>query len=73
MQVDALHIPLRPPMALQASVQVIQGLLLVVGQFAGLFLMSFWLLLGLGLLCGALAWILLRKSMGRFTYERLLQ
>lgn len=35
--------------------------------------MSFWLLLGLGLLCGALAWILLRKSMGRFTYERLLQ
>lgn len=52
---------------------VLPLLLLVIGQFAGLFLMSFWLLLGLGLLCGALAWILLRKSMGRFTYERLLQ
>lgn len=58
----------------QAAVFLILPLLpLVVGQFAGLFLMSFWLLLGLGLLCGALAWILLRKSMGRFTYERLLQ
>ena len=57
----------------QAAVFLILPMLLVVGQFAGLFLMSFWLLLGLGLLCGALAWILLRKSMGRFTYERLLQ
>lgn len=58
----------------QAAVFLILPLLLlVIGQFAGLFLMSFWLLLGLGLLCGALAWILLRKSMGRFTYERLLQ
>lgn len=58
----------------QAAVFLILPLLLlVVGQFAGLFLMSFWLLLGLGLLCGALAWILLRKSMGRFTSERLLQ
>ena len=58
----------------QAAVFLILPLLLlVVGQFAGRFLMSFWLLLGLGLLCGALAWILLRKSMGRFTYERLLQ
>ena len=58
----------------QAAVFLILPLLLlVVGQFAGLFLMSFWLLLGLGLLCGALAWILLRKSMGRFTYERLFQ
>ena len=32
-----------------------------------------WILLGLGVICAILAWFLLQKSMGRFTYEKLLQ
>ena len=47
-------------------------LLLIVGQFTGVLLMNVWLLLGLGGVCAVLAWILLQKSMGRFTYEKLL-
>ena len=45
---------------------------LIVGQFTGVLLMSTWILLGLGAVCAAIAWILLQKSMGRFTYEKLL-
>ena len=48
-------------------------LLLIVGQFTGVLLMNVWILLGLGVVCAVLAWILLQKSMGRFTYEKLLQ
>ena len=48
-------------------------ILLIVGQFTGVLLMNVWILLGLGIVCVALAWILLQKSMGRFTYEKLLQ
>ena len=39
----------------------------------GVLLMNVWILLGLGVVCAVLAWILLQKSMGRFTYEKLLQ
>lgn len=52
---------------------VIPIALFVTGQFTGVLLMSVWVLLGLGIFCSVLAWILLRKSMGRFTYEKLLQ
>ena len=52
---------------------IIPVILLVVGQFTGLLLMSVWILLGLGALCAILAWFLLKKSMGRFTYEMLLK
>lgn len=52
---------------------IIPLVLLVVGQFTGVLLMNVLLLLGLGLLCAVLAWILLLKSMKRFTYEKLLQ
>lgn len=52
---------------------IIPIVLFVAGQFTGVLLMSVWVLLGLGVVCSLLAWILLRKSMGRFTYERLLQ
>ena len=48
-------------------------ILLVVGQFTGILLISFWILLGLGIVCALLAWLLLKKSMGRFTYEMLLR
>lgn len=58
----------------QAAVFLILPLiLLIAGQFTGVLLMSVWILLGLGIICVLLAWILLQKSMGRFTYEKLLQ
>ena len=47
-------------------------LLLVVGQFAGLLMISEWLLLGVGVLCAAAGFLLLRRSSARFNYERLL-
>ena len=52
---------------------IIPIVLFVAGQFTGVLLMSVWVLLGLGVVCSVLAWILLRKSMVRFTYEKLLQ
>ena len=52
---------------------IIPLILLITGQFTGVFLMGVWILLGLGIVCAVLAWILLQKSMGRFTYEKLLQ
>ncbi len=47
-------------------------LLLLAGQFTGLLLLNGWLLLLLGILCALAAWILLKKCMGNFQYERLL-
>ena len=52
---------------------IIPLILLITGQFTGVLLMNVWILLGLGAACAILAWILLQKSMGRFTYEKLLQ
>lgn len=52
---------------------IIPLILLIVGQFTGILLMSVWILLCLSVVCAILAWILLQKSMGRFTYEKLLQ
>jgi len=52
---------------------IIPLILLIAGQFTGVLLMNVWILLGLGAACAILAWILLQKSMGRFTYEKLLQ
>ncbi len=47
-------------------------LLLLVGQCAGLLLINSWILLILGLGCALLAGLLLKKAMGRFSYEALL-
>lgn len=47
-------------------------LLLVVGQFTGILLINTWILLGIGILCGLLAWFLMKKAMGKFRYELLL-
>ena len=52
---------------------IIPLILLIAGQFTGVLLMNVWILLGLGAVCEILAWVLLQKSMGRFTYEKLLQ
>ena len=52
---------------------IIPLILLIAGQFTGVLLMSVWILLVLGGVCAILAWFLLQKSMGRFTYEKLLQ
>lgn len=48
-------------------------ILLVAGQFTGVLLMSVWILLFLSVVCAILAWFLLQKSMGQFTYEKILQ
>ena len=52
---------------------IIPLILLIAGQFTGVLLMNVWILLGLSVVCAILAWFLLQKSMGRFTYEKLLQ
>lgn len=52
---------------------IVPLILLVAGQFAGVMLLNVWILLGLGVLCALLAWVLLQKAVGRFTYEMLLK
>ena len=52
---------------------ILPVILLVAGQFTGILLLNAWILLGLGAVCALLAWLLLKKSMGRFTYEMLLK
>lgn len=52
---------------------VLPLILLATGQFMGVLLINVWILLGLGGICALAAVFLLKKSMGRFTYERLLK
>ncbi|MEY8390299.1 ABC transporter permease [Lachnospiraceae bacterium] len=52
---------------------VLPVILLIVGQFTGVLLISSWLLLGIGVLCGLLAALLLKKCMEHFQYETLLK
>lgn len=52
---------------------ILPVILLGAGQFSGLMLISPWMLLGIGLLCAVLAAALLRRALGRFTYEALLE
>ena len=52
---------------------VIPVIILVVGQFTGVLLLNVWILLGLGAVCVLLAWLLLKRCMGRFTYEILMK
>ncbi len=51
---------------------IIPIVLLLAGQFTGVLLVNAWILLGLGALSALLAWVLLKKSMSRFTNEMLL-
>ena len=48
-------------------------ILLIVGQFTGVLLISTWILFLLGVFCALLAYILLKKAMGKFHYEILLK
>ncbi len=52
---------------------VLPLILLSVGQFMGVLLINTWILLSLGCICVLAAVFLLKKSMGRFTYEMLLK
>ena len=52
---------------------ILPVILLVVGQTTGLMLVNGWVLLGLGVVCGLIAFLLLKMCMGRFTYEMLLK
>lgn len=51
---------------------IVPIVLLLAGQFTGVLLVNAWILLGLGALSALLAWVLLKKSMSRFTNEMLL-
>lgn len=46
--------------------------LLIVGQVSGLMLVSPWILLALSLVCMGIAWVLLKRVVKGFVYERLL-
>jgi len=52
---------------------VLPIILLAVGQFAGVMLLSPWLLLAIGLALAAIAVLLFRGSFGKFQYENLLR
>ena len=58
--------------AQQAAVFLLLPILLIlVSQFTGVFLISAWMLLGLGAICAVFAGFLLKRAMRRFTYESL--
>lgn len=46
---------------------------LVIGQFTGIIMVSTWILLGLGIVLPLIAALLVRGSVGKFTYEKLLR
>ena len=52
---------------------VLPLVLMIVVQFSGVILISAWYLLALGAIVAAIAFILMRKSMSKFTYELLLK
>ena len=51
---------------------VLPIILLVARQFTGLLLVNVWILLGIGILRRLLAWFLIKRAMGNFSYELLL-
>lgn len=46
---------------------------LVIGQFTGVIMVSTWLLFGLGIVLALIAALLMKGSVGKFTYEKLLK
>lgn len=60
--------------AQQSAVFLILPILfLLIGQFAGILLINAWILLGIGILCLVVAFILFRQSLRNFKYEMLLK
>lgn len=47
-------------------------ILLIAGQFTGILLVDFYILLLLSIISAAVAWLLLHKAMGTLHYEELL-
>ena len=56
-----------------AAFLVLPIVLLIGGQFSGLFLLNFWIMLALGVVLALAAWVLLRRAVTRFTYETVLK
>lgn len=56
----------------RAGFLILPLVLLLVGQFTGVMLISFWVLLALGVAAAAVAFLLLRRALAGFTYERAL-
>jgi len=52
---------------------IIPILLMIVGQFSGIMLINEWFLLIAGAIFGTIAFIIMKKSMSNFTYEKLLR
>lgn len=46
---------------------------LLIGQFTGIILVSTWLLLAMGIILALIAALLMKSSVGKFTYEKLLK
>lgn len=57
----------------RAAFLILPIVLLVVGQFTGILLVSPWVLLGAGAACALLAWLLIRSSLRKYNYEVLLR
>ncbi len=56
----------------RAAFLILPILLLMVGQFTGVMLISSWVLLALGVVAAGVAWLLLRRALNGFTYEKAL-
>jgi len=57
----------------RSALLVLPVIFLVVGQFAGIFLVNIWILLGLGALLAVIAWLLMNGSFQKISYESMLR
>ena len=57
----------------RAVFMILPLILIIAGQFAGIMLLDTAVLLAAGAVCAALAWILLKRAVRKFTYETLLR
>ncbi|WP_414150875.1 ABC transporter permease [Acetobacterium carbinolicum] len=57
----------------RSALLVLPVIFLVAGQFVGIILINIWILLGLGVLLAAIAWILMNGSFQKISYESMLR
>ncbi len=57
----------------RSALLVLPVIFLVAGQFIGIILINIWILLGLGALLAAIAWILMNGSFQKISYESMLR